>query len=380
VRNLLFLISSLDYSGPARRLCLLARGLASAGFPVRVCVLETDTPWVASLRQAGVEVEVLGWKRPIDLQPFFALRHLLKTTQPDFVHAFGPTALRAVQVCGVWRVVCGVMASDLLHGGQAFKTWPLDRWLLRAVQRVVAFGTAEANRYQRFGVATEQIVRVTPGVADPIEGQGDRGTRGQGEKRNSDSPLVPLSPCPLVPPSPSFSEGRVLLAIGPIEAHKGYRDAVWAFDILHYLFDDLRLAFLGDGSDLPRVAEFVQVVGATQRVLFLGKQHAVEPYLRRAAVVWVPSRRGGGVCAALEAMAAGRPVVATNVPELEEIIRDGETGFLVPPGDKASLARQTRLLLGDEALARRLADAGRKRAIEQFSVARMVAEYSAIYG
>jgi glycosyltransferase involved in cell wall biosynthesis len=173
--------------------------------------------------------------------------------------------------------------------------------------------------------------------------------------------------------------GRVLLSIGPIQVHKGFRDAVWAFDILHYLFDDLRLAFLGDGPDRERVADFACAVGAAARVRFLGKQPSVEPYLRRAAVVWVPTRTAGGVCAALEAMAAQRPVVATSVPELQEIIVDGETGFLVPPGDKAALARQTRLLLGDAGLAQRMATAAKKRVQERFNAARTVAECAASY-
>ena len=87
-------------------------------------------------------------------------------------------------------------------------------------------------------------------------------------------------------------------------------------------------------------------------------------------MVWVPSRDGGGVCAALEAMAAGRPVVATRVPELEEIIVDGETGFLVRRATRPSLARQTRLLLDDAALASRLGSGRETAREERFGAAR----------
>jgi glycosyltransferase involved in cell wall biosynthesis len=114
-------------------------------------------------------------------------------------------------------------------------------------------------------------------------------------------------------------------------------------------------------------------------VHFLGRVPRVEPYLARAAVVWVPSRTPGGVCVALEAMAAGRPVVATRLPELEEIIRDGESGYLVPPGDKASLARQTRFLLDDPESGRRLGAAAKKRVAAHFSAAHMVEQLAGIY-
>jgi glycosyltransferase involved in cell wall biosynthesis len=349
MRNLLLLISSLDYSGPARRLCLLARGLPREGFRVRVGVLETDAPWVEALRQAGVEVEVLDWKRPLDGKPFVALWRLLHAERPDIVHAFGSTALRAALLCG--GAGRRLMVSDLFRGGPASNRWKMDRWLLRGVGRIIAFSAAEAKRYQQFGFAADRVHQVTPGVElGEMTGETD-----------------------------GWPPGRVILGVGPIEAHKGFRDAVWAFDILHYLFDDLRLAFLGDGPDRLRVAEFARAVGVTQRLTFLGKQPKVEPFLRCASVVWIPSRTAGGVCAALEAMAAERPIVATRVPELEEIIDDGETGYLVPPGDKAALARQTRLLLGDAGLAQRFAAVAKQRVQERFSAARMVAKCAAIY-
>jgi glycosyltransferase involved in cell wall biosynthesis len=171
---------------------------------------------------------------------------------------------------------------------------------------------------------------------------------------------------------------RQILCIGPIERPKGFQDAVWAFDILHCLFDDLRLVFAGDGPDRSRVEEFAKAVRVWRNVQFTGHCLDLTPLLQRAAVVWVPGRKGG-VGAALEAMAAGRPIVASHIPELAEIVVDGETGYLVPTGDKAALARQTRLLLEDAALARRLGEAGQRRAVKEFSVARLVEQCARQY-
>ena len=76
----------------------------------------------------------------------------------------------------------------------------------------------------------------------------------------------------------------------------------------------------------------------------------MDPLLAQAAVVWVPSLADSGFGVALQAMAAGRPVVASRWPALAELVVDGETGYLVQPGSKIELAQKTRRLLGDAGL------------------------------
>ena len=85
--------SGIQRRGPATE--SVGGGLPRESFRVRVAVLGTETPWVESLRGEGVEVEVLGWRRPFDVLPFLALRRLIKSMRPDVVHVWGATALRA---------------------------------------------------------------------------------------------------------------------------------------------------------------------------------------------------------------------------------------------------------------------------------------------
>jgi len=166
---------------------------------------------------------------------------------------------------------------------------------------------------------------------------------------------------------------------GPLEPVKGFCDAIWAFDILQFLYDDLHLLLVGAGPDEPNLHRFARRTGATGRIHFLGERDDLDEVLGHAEVVWLPSRADRGTLAALEAMAAARPVVASRWPGLAEVIADGETGLLVPPGDKAALARQTRLLLDDPALARRLGEAGR-RAAAAFTPARLAEAYAGWLG
>jgi glycosyltransferase involved in cell wall biosynthesis len=105
----------------------------------------------------------------------------------------------------------------------------------------------------------------------------------------------------------------------------------------------------------------------------------VQPLLSQAEVVWVPSHAPAGINAALEAMAVSRPVVASRLPELAEVVSDGETGLLFPSGDKAALARQTRVLLDDPDRRRRMGEAGRERVETFFTMEQLVRCYGAVY-
>jgi glycosyltransferase involved in cell wall biosynthesis len=345
MRTILFVISTLEYGGAARQLMLLAAGLPRESFQVRVVVLGTETPWVASLREKGVEVETLDWRRPFDVLPCLGLRRLVRSLRPDVIHVWGATALRTVVLTGSHRANRLLVSAVL---SPAARPGRLARWLLRRARGVIAFGATDAERYRRLGVANARIMVVSPAATIPATGS-----------EPSDLPGI-------------ASGDRMLLGLGPIEQHKGFREAVWAFDILRHFYNDLHLILVGDGPDRPRVEQFARQIGIPKYVHFLDGRTDLAPLLHHAEVVWVPSLRGGGVGAALEAMAAGRAVVASRCPDLAEVVVDGETGLLIEPNNKAALARQTRLLIDDPARRQSLGEAGRRRVAEHFSVAGLV--------
>jgi glycosyltransferase involved in cell wall biosynthesis len=170
------------------------------------------------------------------------------------------------------------------------------------------------------------------------------------------------------------------LGVGPVLSHKGFREAVWSFDILRHNLPDLQLVLVGPGRDRPQVAEFVKWLQISPWVRLVGEVETVRPWLEAADLVWVPSLRPGGVCAALEAMAAGKPVLASRLPGLAEVVADQETGILVRPGDKAALARQSRRLLQDDSLRLQMGEAARKRARDLFGLDRLREEATHLYG
>lgn len=136
---------------------------------------------------------------------------------------------------------------------------------------------------------------------------------------------------------------------------------------------------VGDGPALPGVAAAVQKNGLSERVELLGARADIPELLARSDVFVLSSRSEGFPVSVLEAMAAGLPVVATDVGGVAQAVEDGETGFLVPAADSEALTRALERLVSDADLRRRLGAAGRARALRLFDVPRYRASYVELY-
>jgi glycosyltransferase involved in cell wall biosynthesis len=169
-------------------------------------------------------------------------------------------------------------------------------------------------------------------------------------------------------------DARVLLAVCRLEPQKGLDVAVRALPDIRALYPRAELVVLGEG---PQRAELEQLAGKLQvPVHLLGRVPDVAAWLRRADLLVHPARWEGFGLALLEAMLASKPVVATNVSSIPEIVVDGETGLLVPPDDAAALATAVIRVLDDPGSC---GEQGRSRALSQFSVGRMTDRTLALY-
>jgi len=142
---------------------------------------------------------------------------------------------------------------------------------------------------------------------------------------------------------------------------------------------DALFVLAGDGPERAALEAAVHEAGLEDRILFLGYRPDVPELLASSDLFVLPSLFEGFPLSILEAMAAGTPVIASDIGGNDEAVTHGETGFLVPPADPDALARAIRLLLSDTSLARRLAEAGRARAQREYSSGRMVDRVTRIY-
>lgn len=353
MERILLLIAELGCSGPGRQLMQLARGLPRDRFRPHLCVLGKDGPHCEALRSDGIHVTCLGWSRVFDLKPFWELRRIIRSIEPAVVHSWGPIAARAAAFA-IRSPVRWILSAPIAASERAARQW-LDRRLLGRAECVVGSFADECRRCQDLGVPADRLKLIPFGI--------DPGTAiGAGASMRG----IPAN-------------GRVLACIGPLDAHKGFRDAIWAFDILKYLEDDLHLVIAGTGPEHQQLADFAAVTASVNYIHFPGQLPSLDGLLARAEVVWVPRLAPGGVQVALEAMAAGKPIVGSRVPGLGDVAVERETAILIRPGDKPALARETRRLLENEEMRRRLGRAAQGRIRQHFAAAGMVEQYVRLY-
>ncbi len=183
---------------------------------------------------------------------------------------------------------------------------------------------------------------------------------------------------PLPPPDERpvrLVPGLVIGSIGRIDLLKGYDVLVGAMSSVR----DATLVLVGEGKDRVALGELAAASGVGERVVLTGWRDDGMGLVSGFDVFVLPSLLEGFPLSILEAMQRGRPVVATAVGSVPELVVDGETGFLVPPGDEEALADAVNRLIADEGLRRRLGDAGRERARSRFALDRAVDRYELLF-
>lgn len=358
--KLFFLISDTS-NGAAEQLALLAGGLARNQFEVAVGVLGAATcPGADAVRATGVPVLALPLRHALDFSGMRRLRQAVRGFGAPVLHAIGPDAVRVARLC-LLSAEDGnrprFVVSGAVNSGGGLSGWFATRQVRRA-DRVVATGWVEAQRYREAGVAGDRLTRISPVATSPAESL-DRTAFCRDIGAPDDAQLI-------------FAGGR-------LEATYGLKDATVAFDMMRYASPALNLVFTGSGPDRGVAEDLGRALAFDDfRLRFTGDRPDLAAATRLATQVWVLCARGGEWLA-LRAMAAGRPVLAFRTPELEEIIDDGETGVLIPPGDRAALATKAQELFTDPDTAARIGEAGRARAVERFGADRYVDQYARVY-
>ena len=164
-----------------------------------------------------------------------------------------------------------------------------------------------------------------------------------------------------------------------LELIKGLDCLIKALSVLAPEFPELRLEIAGDGSLRDDLEQNSRQLGLSGIVSFLGWQEDLPSVMAGWDIFVLPSLDEGFGVAALEAMAAGLPVIARAVGGLCELVQDGETGWLFPAAAPAELAQRVRELIHDGRKREAMGVAGRERAVRCFAISRMVEQTIAVY-
>ncbi len=174
---------------------------------------------------------------------------------------------------------------------------------------------------------------------------------------------------------------RLLIHVSNFRPVKRISDCVHTFAQMKRLKSDLhaRLVMCGEGPERAVAEKLALEYGLADDVLFVGQVPNIADYLSIADLFLLPSETESFGLACLEAMACEVPVIATRVGGLPEVVRDGETGYLVELGDIRTMADRAIEILSDERVRRAIGARGRQWALEQFNTERVIPQYEKIY-
>jgi glycosyltransferase involved in cell wall biosynthesis len=377
--RVLRVIARLNVGGPALHVTYLARGLAGRGYQTtlvagEVARGEASMSFVAE--QAGVEIVTLpGLSRELspvhDALAAFRLARLIRKLRPDVVHTHtakaGAVGRTAALLAGTRRpVVVHTFHGHVLRGyfgaGGTLLFRAIETILARVSDRLIAVSPEVRDELVALHVASRDkfsVVRLGIELEPRVSFDGD-----PSEVRRRHG----------------IPEGKFVVGwFGRMTAVKRTDDLLTMLAGARERGVDALLLLVGDGDDRERLEQRAHDLGLARSCLFLGYQEDVAPWYAICDTVVLTSASEGTPVTIIEALAAGRPVVATKVGGVPDVVDEGETGFLVRPHDTHALAERLEILAGDPVRRRAMGELGRARMLERYSVERLVDDVDALY-
>jgi glycosyltransferase involved in cell wall biosynthesis len=319
-----------------------------------------------TLRAEGFAVYVLGRREGFDWRCAQRLARLVRDEQIAIVHAHQYTPFFYAAVARLFRRNRPIVFTE--HGRffpdyRRPKRVLANRLLLARRDRVVGVGNAVRQALiDNEGLPGKRVEVVYNGI--------DLAPYAQG-----------AAPCRAdICREFAFSDDDWLIVqVARLDTIKDHPTAIRAFDRVRAARGNARLLLVGEGPTRASIEAEIARRHLQKFVRLAGTRNDVPRLLKAADVLWLTSKSEGIPLTLIEGMAAGLPVVATNVGGVAEVVDRGTTGLLTPPGDDAALAEAVLRLAAQEDLRRRLGDAGRTRAFERFSEDRMHEGYARIY-
>jgi len=339
--RLLHLTSTSGIGGTEQMVLALARGMDRSRFQVSIASLDGPGLLTQAAERQGIAVE--RWDRRLLAGRF------------DLIHSYGLRADLAARLSrrrlGRVQLVCGVRSIDTGHS-------PAKRWLDRLTRRGVDLfiANSEAGRQARVanGVSPRRIITIHNGIdpagADPI-----------------DRPALYPERFPLV------------AHVANLRPMKGHATVLRAVEMLRARYPRVLVLFVGRDDAKGRLQHEARELGVADQVCFLGYHPRPREIVAACDIAILPSQFEGCPVALLEAMAEARPIVATHVGGIPELVRHEREALLIKPDDPRALAGALARLAEDEGMRKVLGLAARKRLEAEFTLQRMVARYEEAY-
>jgi glycosyltransferase involved in cell wall biosynthesis len=353
-KRVLFACSTLAVGGAERQWSLLIPALRRR-FDVSVLTLVTQGPFFDELQRRGIRISCAHMRCRTDLR---GLRRALRLVELQ-PHLVITQSVNAHIVGHLIARRAGAAHVTTEHAGPGFRTRlhreALTRFVSLRVDSVIAVSDLQVPGLVRLGYRPEKIKVIHNGVPTPIPMESASSVRA-GLGMRPDEFLAVL--------------------VATLRPEKTAHVFLEAVRTAHRADPRVRGLIVGGGSEIERLRELARGDRAVQ---ILGERLDVPDILGAADVSCLSSAAEGVPMSLLEAMALGKPVVATDVGGVAEAVEAEKTGILVPVGDREAFAKALLKLAADPALVRQLGEAARERHRDVFSLERMIAEYKAAF-
>lgn len=283
-------------------------------------------------------------RNDLDLRPIFRLRRLIRSERYDIVHFHTKRA----HTFSLW-----------LRRGKSKVNWVVTRRMDYAVKN---------NWYNRYlyNRRVDGVVAISEKIAGVLVEGGVRR-----EKIHVIHSGIDLAPFQKVQRASSNSNLPVIGTVAVMEERKGHRFLLEAAALLKQQGHQLSYRFAGDGSQRERLQKIALGLGLQQEVTFEGFVSDIPNFLSAIDILVLPSLYEGLGVAVLEAMAAGKAVIATRVGGLPELVHERVTGLLVPPSDPQALAQSIAQLVSLRHVVQRMGSKARERVQQYFTIEQM---------
>jgi glycosyltransferase involved in cell wall biosynthesis len=365
--RIVHLTASTFFGGPERQMLGLGRHLPSRFHSTYVSYPEggRSTEFLEQVRSAGFDAISLQFDTPNVRGSLDELTRLLKTRTADLLvcHTFKPNVLGRLAARRVGIPVIVVSRGWTWENLKVRVYETMDRVNLRFVDHVVAVSNGQAERVRKCGVPSHRLNVIHNAARLAAFAAPDP------EYRRRLRNLFPVDTV----------VSHFVLAAGRLSPEKGFGVLIEAAAEVLKRHPTAGFVLFGEGTERQKLEARVRELGMGEQFRVPGHTTELDQFLPWADAAVLPSFTEGLPNVALEASAAGVPVVATAVGGTPEVVADQETGFLVPSGQPEAMAERMNQLLADEPLRKRLGGAGRVRMHERFSFEAQAEQYAELF-
>lgn len=349
--KIIYIITSLNFGGAEKLLIDVVRYLDKSRYEVKVLTVTGGGPLVSEFEKVGIAVKIFEKKNKLGIGVIWQIYKYLKQEKPQIVHThlFGGDT---------WGRLAAIFARVPIIISTEHNT-NLDEGFLKRLVKIFL------SLFNKKVIAVSQAVKNYSVAVDHIN-----------EKKMIVIPNGIEIDKFVVIPEKKYGSPPVIGIIGRLERQKGHEFLFEALNLIKTI--PWTLWVIGQGSLGPRLEKLAKDLDLRERIIFLGARRNIREFLEQIDIFVLSSLWEGLGLAVLEAAAAGKPIVASRVGGIPEIIENGKTGVLVEPKNIKSLAEGLERVLLGESEAKEMGRRAKKEMVK-FDVKNMVVAYEKLY-